>query len=49
MFEEQKDHAGGNHFSLLTMPRGTFLIKGAFTHNNCGGEMWGNIAGPISY
>ena len=49
MFEEQKDFAGGNHFSLLTMPSGTFLRKGAFTHNLLGGEMWGNIAGPISY
>ena len=49
MFEEQKDCADGNLFSLLTMPSGTFLRRGAFTHNNWVGEMWGNIVGPISY
>ena len=49
MFEEQKDCADGNLFSLLTMPSGTFLRRGAFTHKNWGGDMWGNIVGPISY
>lgn len=38
MFEEQKDCADGNLFSLLTMPSGTFLRRGAFTHNNWGGK-----------
>ena len=49
MFEEQKDCADGNLFSLLTIPSGTFLRRGAFTLNNWGGDMWGNIVGPISY